>query len=391
MKHSIRLLTLLLLGATLVVASSALAQDPPGRAALVVRLGDAQTVTRCVEFVEPEISGLELLERSGLALAIDFQSGGAAVCGIEESGCPADDCFCQCKGGADCVYWSYWQLSSGSWNYSLAGAGAMRVEDGQVHGWTWGPGSVTEAIPPEPTSFEAICTSSVPPTNTPVPTSPPVILPTQPAAGESAAATATPRPTATQTATPAAAQATAAQPAATASIATIGPATITRPAPTQAAPVPAVGSDPGGAAATIAIAPAPTGGPQTAEVDQVPPTEEAAAVALAEEAAPGDSETTEPHFELVQDSGDDPTSAVAESGSIENVQEALAQATSVAVVGAFASEPEASPATVNSVDMELEDGFPASQYALFGALAATLAALFGVAYLRRGSSPERGQ
>ncbi len=394
MKHSIQLLTLLLLGVTLAIASSTLAQDPPGRAALVVRLGDEQTVTRCVEFDEPEISGLDLLERSGLALAIEYQSGGAAVCSIESTGCPADDCFCQCKGGADCVYWSYWQLSNGTWNYSLAGAGAMRVEDGQVHGWTWGPGSVTEAIPPDPTSFEAICTSSEPSTNTPVPTSPSVILPTQPAAaGVGATSTATPRPTATQTAVPAVAEATASLPTATAAIATVVPATVTQAVPTQAASVPAAGNSPDATATTTTVDPTQTIVLAATTVDPVPPSRQAEEVESTVDSAESDSPTNEPPTAAIPPDGVAVQADVtgAESGSIENDQVGATQAAPVAVVGALVTAPDASPATIDRVDSRPGEELPASHYALFGAMAASLAALFGVVYLRRGSTRERGQ
>ncbi|RLC66222.1 MAG: hypothetical protein DRI48_05180, partial [Chloroflexi bacterium] len=38
----------------------------PNRVGLVVRFGDGSLVTRCVEFSEPEISGYDVLTRSGL-------------------------------------------------------------------------------------------------------------------------------------------------------------------------------------------------------------------------------------------------------------------------------------------------------------------------------------
>jgi hypothetical protein len=132
------------------------AQDD-NQAALVIDYGEGNVETRCVAFSTPQISGYDLLERSGLVLEIDVQAGGAAVCRIEAMGCPAADCFCQCRGGDDCRYWSYWNQMDGQWVYSQMASTAYQVSDGAVEGWVWGPGSVTEAPPPPSLSFAEIC------------------------------------------------------------------------------------------------------------------------------------------------------------------------------------------------------------------------------------------
>lgn len=171
--------------------SSAVAQEKDtqeegeNRAGLVVDLGDGQVVTQCLSFSEAEISGVDLLTRSGLPFEVDVQGGiGAAVCSINGVGCAASDCFCACPGGADCVYWSYWHLFDGTWTYSAAGAGNYMVRHGDVDGWVWGPGSVSSAVPPLSTSFDAICPAVVEPTATPIPPTatpiPPTPLPPSP-------------------------------------------------------------------------------------------------------------------------------------------------------------------------------------------------------------------
>ena len=146
--------TLILLLAGWVAPISA---QEANRAALVVVLGEGTAVSRCVEFAEAEINGLELINRSGLAMETGTASFGASVCTIDGTGCPGDDCFCQCKGGGDCVYWSYWHLTDGEWQYSQAGAAAYRVKDGMVEGWVWGPGSPQEAPEPPPITFDDVC------------------------------------------------------------------------------------------------------------------------------------------------------------------------------------------------------------------------------------------
>jgi hypothetical protein len=154
----VRLLLLIVLAAT--VGAPAAAQDD-NRVAVVVDYGDGRTATRCVAFAEPEISGLDALNRSGLVVENEVQAGGAAVCRIDGVGCAIDDCFCACRGGAECRYWSYWQWRDGAWRYAAAGAAQSRAAAGAVEGWVWGAGSVTEAPPPPVVSFGEVCSGAV--------------------------------------------------------------------------------------------------------------------------------------------------------------------------------------------------------------------------------------
>ena len=167
--------------------STALTQaDGPNQVGLVVVHGDGNVATRCIEFEENEISGYDVLDRSGLDLNIEPSGGmGVTVCRIDNEGCtfPQEPCFCQCMGGgSSCVYWSYWHLDSDSWQYSGAGASYHSVSHGDVEGWVWGLGTITEATPPPVIPFDEICAL---PTSTPVPTD-----------------TATPEPSPTPTDTP---------------------------------------------------------------------------------------------------------------------------------------------------------------------------------------------
>lgn len=143
------------------VGITAVSAQEPNRAALVVRLEDGQAVSRCVEFTEAEISGYELLNRSGLGVETDVVGMGATVCRIEGQGCPANDCFCQCKGGGDCLYWSYWMMQDGQWQYAQAGASSYRVQNGDVQGWSWGIGTPNEAVEPPTMTFDEICSVEV--------------------------------------------------------------------------------------------------------------------------------------------------------------------------------------------------------------------------------------
>jgi hypothetical protein len=184
MKCRIRVITMapaVLLALTLAVPGLPTAgAEAPNRAGLVVRFGNGSFVTRCIEFGESEMSGYDALIRSGLDVVAAFDSGiGAAVCKIEDDGCPLEDCLtCDAPN-----YWSYWHLSNGAWNYSPAGGSSYKVQDGDVEGWSWGTGD-----PPPVVAFDQICappatdtptlTDTPQPTNTPQPPTATPVVPT---------------------------------------------------------------------------------------------------------------------------------------------------------------------------------------------------------------------
>ena len=153
------------------------------RAGLVVRFEDGSVQTTCVSFSEPSISGEQLLNRSGLAVAMNYNAGlGGAVCSINGNGCPVTDCFCRCQ-GIQCEYWAYYHGSDGGWQYASTGTSSYQVTDGALEGWSWGNGSFgTSGIEPPAMTFDEVC----PPPATATPTATATLAPT-----------ATPSPTAT--------------------------------------------------------------------------------------------------------------------------------------------------------------------------------------------------
>ena len=170
------LLALTIVGGNLPVARA----QQSNRVGLVVVHGDGSTITRCVEFGESEISGYDVLTRSGLDIVASFDpSMGAAICAIDGEGCPADNCFCQCQGGS-CVYWAYYHLVNGAWQYSQIGASGYKVHNGDVEGWSWRSDGPPPAIPfdqicaPLPTDTPPPTDTPLPPTDTPQPTNTPV-------------------------------------------------------------------------------------------------------------------------------------------------------------------------------------------------------------------------
>lgn len=164
---------LLLLAVALFLAGRAeLARaGEPNRAALAVVFEDGTRLTRCIEFEGDEITGSEMLARSGLATILDStHGGGITVCQIEGTGCsyPVDPCFCRCMGNGPCRYWNYYYRQPGQaeWVYSPLGALIHKSAPGSVEAWVWGDGHTP---PDSALTFESICA----PSPTPSPTSAP--------------------------------------------------------------------------------------------------------------------------------------------------------------------------------------------------------------------------
>jgi hypothetical protein len=132
------------------------------RAGLVLLGSDGVVQTYCVAFTEDTISGVELLQRAKLPLITQPSGNNAAVCKIGNDGCdfPAEDCFCRFGGGQRGEYWAFWQLRGAAWEYAQLGAGAARVENGDVNGWAWGAGESGSGLQPPVRTFEQICSQS---------------------------------------------------------------------------------------------------------------------------------------------------------------------------------------------------------------------------------------
>lgn len=200
-----RLLGSALLPALMLLLALPAGAQEQGQAGLVVQFGADRFETRCLEVAAAGVTGVDLLNASGLVVVADVSSGmGISVCQIEGQGCayPAQHCFCQCMGGGECAYWNYFYREPGAdtWTYSPLGAVLRTVLPGSVEAWVWGDG---HAPPPADLSFEAICqvpaaTEAVMDTATPLATAT-----TQPAAIPQAAGEATPLPVASPTRTPA--------------------------------------------------------------------------------------------------------------------------------------------------------------------------------------------
>jgi hypothetical protein len=129
-------------------------------AALVIQHSSGSLITRCVAFAEDQISGLQLVERSGMQHeAQSFGSIGTAICQLDrEPATVAPGCF------GSGPYWQYFHRQGGTWQASAYGASASVVHDGDMDGWHYASGA-NEA--PLPVAFAVVCGAPPPPAAAP--------------------------------------------------------------------------------------------------------------------------------------------------------------------------------------------------------------------------------
>jgi hypothetical protein len=160
------------LGSFVFSSSREAGAQTPNRAAVTVSFGEGQILNYCIEFTEDEISGIDLLRRTGLSLVTMGGGMGAGVCKVNDTGCnDPNNCFCQCSGG-NCSYWAYYELDAGQWKYAAQGASLRKVHNGDVDGWAWGAGSAGGGAQPPLIAFDQVCAPPASPTPLP-PTAPP--------------------------------------------------------------------------------------------------------------------------------------------------------------------------------------------------------------------------
>ncbi len=140
--------------AGIVAGTGASSGQDLNHADLVIVFPDGRVETRCVLFEEEEISGAELLRRSGLSIVFSGTAGfGEGVCRIDDTGCSdPGSCYCQCSGG-DCAYWAYFGLADDEWRYQNVGPSQRMIRNSDSDAWVWGAGGG----PPPVAELSAAC------------------------------------------------------------------------------------------------------------------------------------------------------------------------------------------------------------------------------------------
>ena len=126
--------------AVLLVAAPALAQaqeagagEGGNTATVIVQTDGSRTNVRTLTFSEP-ISGVTALLAAGYDAAVADTGFGPAVCAIEGTGCPAENCFCN-----ETLFWNYNYFDGEAWQGYATGASQSVIEtSGAVEGWLWG-------------------------------------------------------------------------------------------------------------------------------------------------------------------------------------------------------------------------------------------------------------
>jgi len=119
-------------------------------AALVVQHSSGNFITRCVAFAENQITGLQLVGRSGVQYeAQAFGSIGSAMCQLDrEPSTVPSGCF------GSGPYWQYFHRQGGGWQTSAFGASSSPLHDGDMDGWRYAAGA-NQA--PGNVAFASIC------------------------------------------------------------------------------------------------------------------------------------------------------------------------------------------------------------------------------------------
>ena len=128
-------------------------------AALVIQHASGSVITRCVAFAEDQITGLQLVERSGVQYeAQNFGSIGTAMCQLDrEPSTVPPGCF---GSGA---YWQYFHRVGGGWQSSAFGASSSVLHDGGMDGWHYAVGA--NQVPGN-VAFASVCGAPTPPAAT---------------------------------------------------------------------------------------------------------------------------------------------------------------------------------------------------------------------------------
>jgi hypothetical protein len=84
-----------------------------------------------------DASGLELLDEVGYELEVEpFAGLGEAVCAINDTGCPASDCFCESY-SSPAVFWQFLIVAGDQVIPQHEGAGQHTSSPGEVQVWAW--------------------------------------------------------------------------------------------------------------------------------------------------------------------------------------------------------------------------------------------------------------
>ncbi len=125
---------LLVLMTLALIAGAAFAQDGgTKRVGLVIGFPDGNQHIEIVSVPE-DATTFDVLQAADIDLASTNTGLGPAICGINNVGCPVENCFCDAA-----HFWAYYHLNAGSetWTSAMEGAGSFDPADEAVEGFAW--------------------------------------------------------------------------------------------------------------------------------------------------------------------------------------------------------------------------------------------------------------
>jgi hypothetical protein len=152
------------------LAGTAVAQTPTTKqVGLVIAFPDGKEHLEIVT-VPAEATTFDVLQKAKITLTSADSGWGPGVCGINNVGCPATDCFCDAA-----HYWAYFDLDAATnkWVASAAGVGGVKPANGAVVGFAWSgfDASYNPTVQPPVYTFDQIvAATTTPPVSVPEPT-----------------------------------------------------------------------------------------------------------------------------------------------------------------------------------------------------------------------------
>ena len=126
------LFVLLVVALLALTATAAFAQSGGTKqVGLVVTFPDGATHTEVVT-VPTTATAIDALRAASLNVVTTEGSFGTSLCQVNETGCPADDCFCDPD-----KFWAYYHLNGSAWASAMEGVGAFVPANQAVEGFAW--------------------------------------------------------------------------------------------------------------------------------------------------------------------------------------------------------------------------------------------------------------
>lgn len=115
----------------LLLTGTVFAQAGTKQVGLVVQFPDGTVHTEVVT-VANDATVADVLKSASVSVTISETSWGPALCAIENTGCPADNCFCDPN-----MFWAFYVQERGQWKAAQVGIGGYTPQDMEVVGFAW--------------------------------------------------------------------------------------------------------------------------------------------------------------------------------------------------------------------------------------------------------------